>query len=211
MRFSTSVVLGMLVLPAVAGAQRGARGVDTLSLLGRSAIMAEFGLTGARDATQTATRVETHTSGELGSLVFKHWFRPQVAFEMGIGVMNADETVTTGFARTNAIMPLLFGLSVSPASLAISSSVRPYLSAAAGPYFHSVSVVSGLNASTTTESAAGARFGLGANWFVARHFIVDVQGDYHAVGSFDHPDAVTDKPSGFGLTVGLGFSWGGRY
>jgi hypothetical protein len=52
---------------------------------------------------------------------------------------------------------------------------------------------------------------LGANWFVARHFVLDIQGDYHAVGAFDHPDAVTTKPSGFGMTFGLGFSWGGRY
>lgn len=208
MRFSTSVLFVALALPAVAGAQRGA---DTLSLLGRSAIIADFGLTGARDATTTATRVQTHTSGELGSLVFKHWVRPQVAVEIGVGVMNADETVSSGFARTNAIIPLLFGASISPQALALSSSIRPFLSAAFGPYFHEVSELNGVSETATTETVPGARFGLGANWFVARHFIVDIQGDYHAVGAFDHPDAVTNKPSGFGLTFGLGFSWGGRY
>ena len=154
--------------------------------------MADFGLTGARDATTSATHIQTHTTGELGSLVFKHWVGPQVAVEIGVGVMNADETVSPGFVRTNAIIPLLFGASISPPSLALSSSVRPYLSAAVGPYFHSVSEL-GVSGSevATTESVPGARFGLGANWFVARHFILDIQGDYHAVGAFDHPDAVT--------------------
>lgn len=63
---------------------------------------------------------------------------------------------------------------------------------------------------TTTETVGGARVGAGVNWYAARHFLLSLDGDYHAVGEFDHPDAVTDKASGFGVSLGLGFVWGGR-
>jgi hypothetical protein len=66
-------------------------------------------------------------------------------------------------------------------------------------------------ANTTTESVAGARFAAGTNWFVAKHFMLSVEGDYHAVGRFSEQDAVTTKPSGFGMSFGFGFSWGGKY
>jgi hypothetical protein len=62
-----------------------------------------------------------------------------------------------------------------------------------------------------TESVAGARFAAGTNWFVARHFMLSVEGDYHAVGRFSRQDAITAKPSGFGMSFGFGFSWGGKY
>jgi hypothetical protein len=36
------------------------------------------------------------------------------------------------------------------------------------------------------------------------------EGDYHAVGSFAHADALTENASGFGMGFGMGFVWGGR-
>jgi len=89
--------------------------------------------------------------------------------------------------------------------------LRPFLSLAAGPYVHSVADASAFGAtSTTTETAAGARFGAGADWYVARHFMLRAEGDYHAVGSFAHADALTENASGFGMGFGMGFVWGGR-
>lgn len=207
MQIKTHALLFALALPGAVGAQRSA---DTLNLIGRSAIVAGFGLTGARDATVTTGQVQTHTNGGIASLAFKHWVRPAVAVEIGAGLLNADESVSRGHVRTNAVIPILFGVSISPPELALSRALRPYISGSAGPYLHAVSELNGLNESTTTESVPGGRVALGANWFVSRHFIMNLEGDYHAVAKFDHPDAVTSKPSGFGMSFGLGFAWGGR-
>jgi hypothetical protein len=109
------------------------------------------------------------------------------------------------------ITPILFGVSYSPRALALTTSLRPFVSAAVGPYVHTVSDAGPGTANSTSESVAGARFAAGANWFVARHFLLSLEGDYHAVGRFSRQDAATSKASGFGMLLGFGFSWGGNY
>ena len=206
MRFIPALFLAM-ALPAVSRAQT----VDTLELTGRSNIMLGIGLTGARDATATPTVQSTHTSGEVGSLAFSHWVRSQVAVQVSTSVINADATTSGNESHASVITPLLFGLSYSPRALALTASLRPFVSAAAGPYFHTISDAAYNGATSTTESVAGARFAAGANWFVARHFMLALEGDYHAVGNFEHQDAVTSRASGFGMSFAFGFSWGGKY
>jgi hypothetical protein len=75
---------------------------------------------------------------------------------------------------------------------------------------HNVSDATPGTVSTLTETTAGARLAAGADWFAGRHFVMGLEGDYHAVGHFDHPDALTSHASGFGMSLSLGFAWGGR-
>jgi hypothetical protein len=207
MRIAPLVFAAMIGLPVSAHAQ-GTQ--DTLSLLGRSAISLSLGLTGARDASVGPAQQTTHTTGQVGGIAFSHWVRPSLAVEISIAALNADETTAAGRVHSNVITPILFGLSLSPRSLALSTSLRPYVSAAVGPYIHSVSDVTIGTSDETIETVPGARFAVGANWFVSRHFLLGVEGNYHAVGKFDHPDAITEKPSGLGMSVSFGFAWGGR-
>ena len=203
-----SALLLVIAVPALGRAQSAA---DTLDLAGRTNIMLGIGLTGARDATASPGLESTHTTGEVGSLAFNHWVRPEIGVLISASVLNADATSSGGSASTNAITPILFGVSYSPRALALTTSLRPFVSAAAGPYIHTVSNAGPGTASSTSESVAGARFAAGANWFVARHFMLSLEGDYHAVGEFSRQDAATSKASGFGMSFGLGFSWGGKY
>ena len=206
MRLASSLLLVSLAVPATAHAQAA---TDTLSLAGRNVIALGIGLTGARDATASGGSASTHTTGQVASIAFTHFERRQLAIEISAAVLDADTKASPGYAYNSAVLPVLFGLSYSPRELALTTSVRPFVSAAVGPYFHSVNIASATGVtSSTTESAAGARFGAGVNWYVARHFMLQLEGDYHAVGSFEHPDALTQKPSGFGLSFGFGFMWG---
>ena len=208
MRRTAIPLLVSLLVPALAFGQRSD---DTLSLAGRNIISLGVGLTGARDVSATATQSSTHTTGELGYIGYGHYVHSQAAVEITFGVLNTDTFEQFGHSHANTIAPVLFGVRYSPEPLSLSRSFRPFVSAAAGPYVHSVADASDFGAaSTTTETAAGARFGAGADWYVARHFMLRVEGDYHAVGSFSHPDALTENASGFGFGVGMGFVWGGR-
>jgi len=207
MRIIPFVAAATAALSGVVGAQRSS---DTFSLQGRSAFSLGIGLTGARTETTALGSVSEHTTGQVGSLAFTHWVRPTVAVEISASVLDADQTVSGAQVHDNAVVPILFGLSVSPRALALSQSIRPYVSLAAGPYVHAVSDVQGPATSSSTETALGARFAVGANWFVARHFLLGVDGNYHAVGKFDHPDALTRDPSAFGMSISFGFAWGGR-
>jgi len=206
MRFISLVLATAVVVPVAARAQ----GQDTLSLLGRSTISLGLGLTGTRSATAGVGEVSSHTTGQVGAISFSHWVRPTVAIEISAAALNADESASGGHAHANVLTPVLFGLSVSPRALALTTSLRPYVSAAAGPYIHSVSDAFGGNASESVEAVPGARLAAGANWFVARHFVMGLEGNYHAVGKFDRPDAITENASGFGMSLSFGFAWGGR-
>lgn len=206
MRFKT-LALVALGVPAVLSAQS----IDTLSLAGRSSINFGIGLTGQSSASAGVGGVDAHTTGERGSLGFSHWIRPEVALTVSVASLSGEATVLGAHVRTNAITPVLFGVSYSPRALAVSSTLRPYIALAAGPYFHSAAdanVFGGANA--TVESVAGLRSAIGANWFVARHFFLSLEGDYNAVSQFSQKDEATKDPSGFGISFGVGFNWGGR-
>ena len=211
-RFTRLLPLVAVLVPAVAFAQRSnERYADTLSLASRNIISLGFGLTGARDASTTGTQATTHATGELGYLGYEHYVHPQAAIDISAGVLSTDTFAQAGRSHVNTITPILFGVRYSPEPIALSRTLRPFLSLAAGPYVHTVADASDLiAASSTNETAAGARFGAGADWFVARHFMLRAEADYHAVGSFEHPDALTEHASGFGFGLGMGFVWGGR-
>lgn len=208
MRLTPSLLVAALLLP---GAARAQATVDSLNLIGRSTLLFGVGLLGSRDASAAAGGTGAHASGEIASISFTHWVRPSIAAEISTGVLGANATAGFGGARTNTITPVLFGLSFSPRVLALSKSVRPFVSAAVGPYIHSSSDASGAGANASSESVAGARLVAGANLFVSRHFMLAVSGDYNAVGRFSRLDAVSEHPSGFGMSFALGFAWGGQY
>ena len=202
--------LGLLIALGVPVAAR-AQATDTLSLTGRSSINIGIGLTGQRTANVGLSGVGTHTTGEVGSFGFVHWIHPEVAVTITAAALGTDANVVGGESHSAAVTPILFGASYSPLALAITPTIRPYVSVAAGPYFHTIADAGGLSGETTTvESVGGVRSAVGANWFVSRHFLISVEGDYHAVGHFSHEDVLTQKPSGFGMSFGFGFAWGGR-
>jgi outer membrane protein with beta-barrel domain len=208
MRRTALPLLVSLFVPGLALAQRSD---DTLSLAGKNIISLGFGLTGARDATATGTQSSTHATGELGYIGYAHYVHPQAAVEINVGVLSTDTFEQAGRSHANTITPVLFGVRYSPEPVALTRSLRPFLSLGAGPYVHTVADASDFGTvSSTTETAAGARLGAGIDWYVARHFMLRAEGDYHAVGSFEHPDALTENASGFGFGFGMGFVWGGR-
>ena len=207
MRFTTSVLVLAIGVPLMARAQ-----VDTLSLTGRSNLMIGIGLTGQRNTTASGGQASvTTTKGEAGSFSFNHWVRPEIGVVVSASLLSASSSagVSASGASANAIFPLLFGVRYSPRALALSPSIRPFVSAAAGPYIHTANDAHPFDASHSSETVLGSRLSAGANWFVARHFTMSVEANYHAVGKFERQNAVTRDPSGFGMNVGFGFAWGG--
>ncbi len=157
MRFKT-LALVALGMPAVLSAQS----TDTLSLAGRSSINLGIGLTGQRTASVGFGGVGAHVTGELGSLGFAHWIRPEVAITIGVASLSAEANLAGAHVSTSSVTAALFGVSYSPRALAVSSTLRPYVALAAGPYFHSVDEVKSFGTiSSTVESVAGIRSAVG--------------------------------------------------
>lgn len=195
-----------LVIPIVAGAQTSS---DTLSLQGKSFVLVSIGLTGSNEAVNSpGSQRASNSSG--GSLDFTHFMRPSVAFEIAATARGLNALNDFSGNQVTATSALLFGASYSPPALALSTGLRPYASLLVGPYFNSTARNAADNQTAVDDVAPGARLGLGVNWFVARHFSLQVEGDYHAVAAFDHPELVDHKPNGFALTAGFAIGWGGR-
>jgi hypothetical protein len=197
--------LATLAVPPSARAQSS----DTLSLQGKSFFAFGVGLTGPRDARNAGATQTVHASGQLASMSFTHFARPSLAIDLSTAVLDVDAVDSPAVQRANAIIPVLLGVSYSPRALAISRSIRPYASIAAGPYIHTVAQSSFLGQSAATEVVPGARAGAGVNWYVARHFLLQLEGNYHAIGRFGTPDPATRNPGGFGVSAGFGLGWGG--
>jgi hypothetical protein len=174
-------------------------------------IIGSFGLTGTREAAAGAGQTTARATGPLGSLTYAHFVTPRAGFEIAAAVLDADASASYANNRAAAVTAFLVGLTFSPASLALSRTVRPFVSAAVGSYSHHVADVSaGATTEARSQSQAGGRLGAGINFFVARHFAMQLAADYHAVAPFDAVNGVEKDVSGLGLTFGLALAWGGK-
>jgi hypothetical protein len=206
MRFIKSALAAALVVPMAAHAQAS----DTLSQLGRNILVLGVGLSGTRDATSAPGTTSEHTTGQVGSFTFTRFVRPELAVEISGAFLDADSRTEVARTHTDAIVPILFGLNYAPRALALTTSLRPFVSAAAGPYVHAISDVANENTNSSTQTVLGARFGAGVNWYVASHFMMQLEADYHAVQKFDAVNGVRKDPSGLGMSIGFGIPWGQR-
>jgi hypothetical protein len=193
------------LLPGVLGAQS----TDSLDQRGRTLVALGLGLTGSHDATIDASKISARGKGQVASLSIMHFVGSAVAVEVSGAVLDENNYVAGTRAHHESVAPLLFGVNWSPASLAITSALRPFVSFATGPYIHSVADAGVGRESASTEMVLGGRVGAGANWYVSRHFALQVEGDYHAVPDFEVVDGIRQNVSGLSLSVGLGFAWGG--
>ena len=207
MKLSHFAAIAIAVLPATLTAQSA----DSLGQLGRTLIAFNVGLTGTREASANGTGATARGTGQVASFDVTHFVHPSIAIEVNASILDANNYVSGARAHNEQVLPLLFGVNYAPTALAVNSELRPFVSIAAGPYIHSLndeSVTSG--AASSLQTVMGGRMGAGANWYLGRHFALQLEGDYHAVPAFNAVDGVRRNVSGFALSVGAGFAWGGR-
>jgi hypothetical protein len=201
----TPLAILAVLIPAVLSAQSA----DSLSQRGRTLVAVGVGLTGNRDASADASKLSARGNGQVASLAVTHFVKSSVAIDISAAVLDENDFVSGTRAHHEEVSPVLFGVNWSPASLAVSSELRPFVSLVAGPYIHQMDDAAVTGARASMQTVLGARLGAGANWYVARHFALQVEGDYHAVPAFDAVDGVRRNVSGFTLSLGLGVAWGG--
>ncbi|HEU4996064.1 MAG TPA: hypothetical protein VFT29_14710 [Gemmatimonadaceae bacterium] len=201
MRFRNAIVALVVILPAAVAAQT----TDSLSLQGRHMLAVGLGATGTREASTSASGTTARATGVLATLSYARFVSPSLAIEVAATAFDASASVSSASTRASAATALLIGLRYAPPQLAITPAVRPYVSAAGGPYLRGTSTSGPAGINTTTQFDGVARLGAGASFHIARHVVLGLEGDYHAVRGFD---VAASDPTGLSLTVGLGFTWG---
>lgn len=208
-RYSFLFALLLLALPLTAAAQQP-------TPYGRHNLTIQLGLLNHATA-ETSVSVgatDTRVNGFAGSLAYAYWVKPDWAAIVSVGVLDAKvgTAVAVGVVDTESavVAPLLFGVKYAPI-LGPRSSVRPYVSGAAGPYIGSASVTEvgfGVRSETITETAFGFRAMAGADWYAGRHFVIGFGAGYHFVSDFDQPIGSDKNYSGPEFSVGVGFVFG---
>ncbi len=160
--------------------------------------------------------VSTGASGFMASIGYSKWIQENLALTFSISPVLVDNDVTVGISGvstgTNAITPIFIGARYYLFESTYGKSMRPYLSAAAGPVVGSASETSvGLTVevSSHTETAFGAKFGLGVDFLLFRSFIIGFDSGYNAITNFSQPIGSEDNYSGADFSIGFSFLFGG--
>ena len=138
---------------------------------------------------------------------YGHWFEADYALLAEVGVLSSRVRVSGAGTETATVLPVLFGVRYQPEGWAIGETVRPYLEMSAGPYvgFHTVT---GSFVDVGSQSAVGARAGVGLDIIPGRRVSFGAVARYHAVGDFDRAVGSRDNYSGFEFSLRLGILMG---
>lgn len=163
------------------------------------------------DASVNGTTSDTRVDGAVGTLTYTHWFQRDWAINISLGVLGAEANSSVSgsevFSETGSVIPILFGVRYQPSRLALSPTIRPYVSGAAGPYV-GFATKSRAGLVTTNETISEATLGMhvlaGMDWFFSR-FSVGVNAGYHFVTDFEQRIGSQKNYSGpeFSLAVGI--------
>jgi hypothetical protein len=128
-----------------------------------------------------------------------HWVRPDLALDIGFGVTDVVVESTPTTDRTAGVFAFLAGARYYPP---LSGVVRPYASAAIGP-FDDFAVVDTLSATAGGSRGTdfGATLGGGVDMLFGPHFTLGLDGRWALVSG---------RSSHFGVSVTIGWMFGGR-
>jgi len=149
-------------------------------------------------------------------LGFSHWINEDLAVTFS-GTAQAGEVEMAWdaergeFVESRGLVSLLVGLRKYVGG---TPKIRPYLAVAAGPYIGATSVTTnGTSTRAWTEShtlvTPGGHLGAGVALRLGGSWLFDVSGGYNLMSDFSQPVGGRDNYSGFELSVGVGWLFGG--
>ncbi len=152
------------------------------------------------------------SSGFVGGIAYGHWLQENMALTFGINGMALDVSTNTGtvgvISETSAVASMLMGLKFYFPGSTLEGSVRPYVSAAAGPYIGSQSsteVGTTVINKERTETVFGGQVGAGIDFVTSRHFMMSAGFAYNMMSDFD--EAIGGSRNYSGPEFRFGFSW----
>lgn len=154
---------------------------------------------------QVETQPGSTTVGDyLGALTYAYRLAPGWTLEAG----GAWHGVEAQLGETAMVTSLLIGANYYPAALAPSSTVRPYLTGALGPYIGTSA--SGLMAQTRTQTVVGARLGTGLDVRFSTWLTGGLRAAYHVAPNYTSAVGATRSPRGAQLSLRLGVTFGAQ-
>ena len=182
-------------------------------LKNRSALEINVGFWGGAGAANTISitgiRSEAKTSGFSGGLLYSYWLQENLSLTISAGLLAGEASSTVGIQgivqRSSSVVPLLIGLKYNFLNHAPEDVVRPFLTAAVGPYIGSEAKNTVLSQEAFTETAIGGHIGAGADFFLDRHFKLGVNVGYNLMSDFGNPVGTRKNYNGADFSLGPGY------
>jgi len=185
---SLIVILTIIMLSIVSFAQ-------DVSLKKRSALELEIGFWGGAKASNTITtngiQSEAKTNGFIGNIIYSYWIQEQLSITLSAGFLAGEVSSNVSLSSVNqhssAIIPVLIGVNYYFLNPTQEDAVRPFLSAAIGPYIGSETNNTILSQSTHSETALGGRLGAGIDFLLSNHIKLGANVRYNLMSDFSNP------------------------
>ena len=184
-----------------------------ISLKGRSALGFSFGFWGGGQASVSigTTGIQTHagTNGFMGSFGYSYWLREYLALTLTTSMRAASSDVSVNALnvsrRASAVFPVLLGLRFYVPEPDPSDNIRPYLSAAVGPYFGAESANTLMAHQAHLETSLGGSLGGGIDFFLGNHFMLGAGIGYHLMANFQEAVGGRNNYNGGEFHLGVGY------
>jgi hypothetical protein len=200
-------VLAALVLVATTTAR-----TQNLSLAHRSSLELNIGFwSGGASNTITAggVRADVGASAFVGGLQFAHSLREYLSITVSAGLLAGKASSTVNFLnvtqQVSSVVPVLLGVKYYALESAADGQVRPYLSAAVGPYVGSEESNTLLSQESRIETAFGGRLGAGIDFFLSNHLKLGANADYNLMSNFSTPIGARRNYNGGDFALGVGY------
>lgn len=160
-----------------------------------------------------STSVEA--SGFLGGISYGHWLEEYLALTIDISGMAAEISTSTGIhgvkTETSVIGAVLMGVKAYFPKSTYTSSVRPFVRAAIGPYTGSQTISRvgwTITEETRSETAFGGQLGAGMDFILGRHFMTGFAASYNLISDFSQPIGGSENYSGPEFSFGFSYLFG---
>jgi outer membrane protein W len=183
------------------------------AMKGRSGIELDCGLwTGPNASTAVGMEgigVDVTSNAFVGGILFTHWVQEYLSITVSAGLLEGKASSTVSFLsvtqHVSSVVPVLLGVRYYVLGSTADGQVRPYLSAAVGPYIGSEVNNTILAQESHTETAFGGRVGGGIDFFFSDHFKLGANTGYHIMSDFSTSIGARKNYNGGDFSIGLGY------
>ncbi len=154
-------------------------------------------------------------SGAYGGIFYGHWLAENQVVFVSLGSMIADVQVVSGMFEVATeramVTPILLGMKFYPLKSSLTSSVRPHIGAAVGPFIgnQNVEVVGVVITSLErTELAIGGQLSAGIDFALSRRFMLGATAGVNIHSDFKEPIGGSTNYSGPSFTIDFSVLFG---
>ena len=155
-------------------------------------------------------QTEANLGAFIGGILYTNWLQENLSVTLSAGLLAAKASSTVSSMgdleqQASSVVPLLIGVRLYLPYPEPDAQVRPFLSAAIGPYIGSEAKSTLFAQGTHTETSFGGRAGVGIDFILGNHFKLGANAGYNVMSDFDASVGGRMNYNGGEFSIGIGY------